>query len=386
MRSSKFKSFFSIFCVFVLLVATTSGDAFSLSVSNNANNLNVKGKITDIGNSLLQSFLDENLDSTNSNSSTKNENNTKTKVYVGGFPIGIKLYCDGVIVVDTQDVETSSGYQNPSQNAGLVKGDIIKAINGEKVTQNSEVSKIIEKSNGTPLELTILRNGKEKKLTFSSVYSSVSGQYKAGLWIRDSSAGIGTVTFVTENGAFAALGHAVCDIDTGDIMPLSYGETTKAEITGYYKGTKGTAGELCGVLESGKTGKIILNESIGIYGVFENVDKNKTLYELANKNEIEIGQAKIITTVENGKREEFNIEIERIDYASTDNKNLIIKVVDENLISKTGGIIQGMSGSPIIQNGKLIGAVTHVFLNDPTGGYGIFAETMLEKTGDLVTS
>ena len=270
-----------------------------------------------------------------------------------------------------------------TEKAGILKGDIITEIDGVRVYSNSKVSEIIEKSNGKPLKMKILRNGEYKNVVFSSVYSTVSNQYKAGLWIRDSSAGIGTVTFYTQEGEFASLGHAVCDIDTGEILPILSGETTDAKITGCYKGKAGSAGELCGVLEKGATGKIMVNDSMGIYGVFNTVDKTKTLYPLCPKNEIKSGAAQIITTVENGKQESFNIEIERIDYISSENKNLVIKVVDENLISKTGGIIQGMSGSPIIQNGRLIGAVTHVFLNDPTGGYGIFAETMLAKTDGL---
>lgn len=356
----------------------------SQAVTSNSIKTGVKDKITDFSFSLIENyFKNDNEEPSNNNSVTKNQNNAETLVYLGGFPIGIKLYCDGVVVVDTQNVETSGAVLNPAQKAGILKGDIIKSIDGVKVTTNSEVSKIIEDSNGKELKMQILRNGEIKNVVFSSVYSTVSGGYKAGLWIRDSSAGIGTVTFYTQDGEFASLGHAVCDVDTGELLPISSGETTDAKITGCYKGKSGAAGELYGILESKSTGKIMVNKSIGIYGVFNEVDTTKTLYPLCRKNEVKMGAAQIVTTVEEGKQEAFNIEIERIDYISGENKNLVIKVTDENLIGKTGGIIQGMSGSPIIQNGKLVGAVTHVFLNDPTGGYGIFAETMFEVADGL---
>ena len=384
MAKKVFKSFVAIFSSFLILITIVGNGSVSQAVTSNSVEADVKGKLSDFSFSLIESyFKNGNEEPSDNNSVTKNQNNAETLVYLGGFPIGIKLYCDGVVVVDTQNVETSGAFLNPAQKAGILKGDIIKSIDGVKVTTNSEVSKIIEESNGRELKMQISRNGEIKNVVFSSVYSTVSGGYKAGLWIRDSSAGIGTVTFYTQDGEFASLGHAVCDVDTGERLPISSGETTDAKITGCYKGKSGAAGELCGMLESKATGKIMVNENKGIYGVFNKVDTTKTLYPLCRKNEIKMGAAQIVTTIEDGKQEAFNIEIERIDYISDENKNLIIKVVDENLIAKTGGIIQGMSGSPIIQNGKLIGAVTHVFLNDPTGGYGIFAETMLDVADGL---
>ena len=375
------KSVFTIFSFLFLLSFVVNGGGFSNAIASNSIKNDIRDKLTRISDNLIENFSDDYNSPTNS-SSAKTEKNTEY-VYIGGFPIGIKLYCDGVIVVDTQNVETSGVYENPAQKAGIMKGDVIKSIDGKKVTTNSEVSELIEESNGNPLEIQISRNGELKNVIFSSVYSSVAGQYKAGLWIRDSSAGIGTVTFFTDEGEFASLGHAVCDIDTGKVLPLSGGETTDALITGCNKGKSGTAGELCGVLESGVTGEIMLNEKIGVYGVFNKVDTEREKYPLASKSEVKPGAAQIVTTVENGEPKKYNIEIERIEYISGENKNMVIKVVDSELINKTGGIIQGMSGSPIIQDGKLVGAVTHVFLNDPTGGYGIFAETMLLKADDL---
>lgn len=384
LKKSVLKSAIAIFSSFLILIMVVNNGTVPQAVTSNVVKTNIKDKISNFSYEIIEGyFKNGNSEESTNNSSAENENNAEELVYIGGFPIGIKLYCDGVIVVDTQNVETSGEFLNPAQKAGIVKGDIIKSIDGTRVSTNSEVSKIIEASNGKPLKIEILRNNQIKTVTFSSVYSTVAGQYKAGLWIRDSSAGIGTVTFYTKEGEFASLGHAVCDVDTGELLPILSGETTSAKITGCYKGKSGSAGELCGLLESDSTGKIFYNKSIGIYGVFNKVDTTKSLYPLCRKNEIKMGAAQIITTVENGKQEAFNVEIERIDYGSKENKNLVIKVVDENLIAKTGGIIQGMSGSPIIQNGKLIGAVTHVFLNDPTGGYGIFAETMLDVANGL---
>ena len=237
MAKKVFKSFVAIFSSFLILTMVVGTGSVSQTVTSNTIETGVKNKISDFSFSLIENyFKNGNEEASNNNSVTKNEKNAEVLVYLGGFPIGIKLYCDGVVVVDTQNVETSGAVLNPAQKAGILKGDIIKSIDGVKVTTNSEVSKIIEESNGRELKMQILRNGEIKNVVFSSVYSTVSGGYKAGLWIRDSSAGIGTVTFYTQEGEFASLGHAVCDVDTGEILPISTGETTDAKITGCYKG------------------------------------------------------------------------------------------------------------------------------------------------------
>lgn len=341
-----------------------------------------KGRLRDFGNGIINMFSESQTEDV----TQAGEDEQKERlVMLGGYPIGLKLYADGVIVVGTEAVDTSEGNVDTAQRAGIKIGDIIKKVNGQEVTQNSEVSQIIEKSGGDELEFWIKREEKEFSVRFKSAFSVSENKYKAGIWIRDSSAGIGTVTFCTEDGWFASLGHAVCDMDTKTALPISQGESTEARITGYIKGENGTAGELCGFLENARTGCICSNEEIGVYGCFDGEPRQGEVLPVAECDDVQLGKAEIYTTVEDGIIEKYDVSVERIDKNSADNKNLIIKVTDSALIQKTGGIIQGMSGSPIVQNGRIIGAVTHVFLNDPTGGYGIFAETMLQNIDAVST-
>ena len=262
--------------------------------------------------------------------------------------------------------------------SGKADWDIIKKVNGETVNTNYQVSRYIEKSQGDELQFQVLRGDETLSVTFKAAFSVSEGKYKAGLWIRDSSAGIGTVSFCMPNGAFASLGHAVCDIDTKEVLPISQGSSTDVNITGIIKGSTAATGEICGVLEQDETGKILCNGSLGVYGVFDNPPQGE-LYEIAPLDQVEAGSATVYTTVENGILTQFEIEIVSVDPSAEENKNLVLKVRDKSILEKTGGIIQGMSGSPIVQNDRIVGVVTHVFLNDPTGGYGIFASTMYEK-------
>lgn len=303
--------------------------------------------------------------------------NTRKYVYAGGSVIGIKLYCDGVVVVDTEAVETKNGKVSPAKLCGLLKGDLIKKIDGVAVKTNAEATKLIEKSGGKKMKFEVVRGEDTVYIDFCCVEDSYGG-YKAGLWIRDSSAGIGTLTFVKEDGTFGSLGHAVCDVDTGEILPVGEGVVTNAAVTGIIKGSSGEAGEICGELNSEAIGDILKNTDTGIYGrLYSTEGLGLKKYPVAQVDEIKKGEAFIISTVETGKTELFKAEITDLNPNSTENKNLVVKITDEALIQKTGGIIQGMSGSPIIQNGMLVGAVTHVFINDPTSGYGIFIEEML---------
>lgn len=304
------------------------------------------------------------------------------KVYLGGYPVGLKLYADGVVVVGTEPVDTAGGEVNSAEKAGIRVGDIIKTVNGQKVTRNAEVSALIEAGAGDTIEMSVERDGKTLSVHFRSSLSVSENKYKAGLWIRDSSAGIGTVTFSTAAGEFASLGHAVCDIDTKEIIPISTGESTEAKLTGFIKGEQGSAGELCGYLEDERTGVILSNDEIGVYGVFDTLPADRPAFEIAQPSEIVKGDARIYTTIENGVIEIYDVEITDI-LKNENGRNFVVRVTDGSLIEKTGGIIQGMSGSPVVQNGKIVGAVTHVFINDPLGGYGIFASTMLEKINDL---
>ena len=359
----------------VLMLSVFSSGIFENDTVADVKLYNVSGKLTEIKEDFLN-ILNYNNDG---NSEKRELTEQLPQVFIGGYPIGLKLYADGVVIVGTEAVDTVDGLVNTAEKAGLKLGDIIKKINGVEVKSNKQVSEIIEKSGGQALSFDVERNGRSFQVSFKGEYSESEKKYKAGIWIRDSSAGIGTVTFCMQDGAFASLGHAVCDIDTKSTIPISQGECTDAEITGFIKGQNGSAGELCGYLDNDKTGVIFSNDNLGVYGCFDSLPGNQSLYQIAHNTEIQLGEAEIVTTVEKGITENYSIIIEKIDKNSSENKNLVIRVTDRKLIEKTGGIIQGMSGSPIIQNGKIIGAVTHVFLNDATGGFGIFAQTMLEK-------
>ncbi len=374
----KFKqTFLSLLCI-VLCGALMFG-VFSASSLRDTTAADVKlsgvtGRLQKIGEDFFR-----NLSPEKEKTDTESQNQgVYERVALGGYPVGLKLYADGVIVVGTESVDTSTGQVNPAAVAGLKTGDIIKKVNGEDVNTNYQVSRYIEKSQGDELQFQILRGDETLSVTFKAAFSVSEGKYKAGLWIRDSSAGIGTVTFCTQDGAFASLGHAVCDIDTKEVLPISQGTSTDVNITGITKGSTAATGEICGVLEQSETGDVLYNGSLGVYGIFDNPPQGE-LYEIAAPEQIETGTATVYTTVENGVLTQFEVEILSIDFSADENKNLVLKVRDKALLDKTGGIIQGMSGSPIVQNGRIVGAVTHVFLNDPTGGYGIFASTMYEK-------
>ena len=378
-KSKVLLSMLSIILSAVLMLSVFSTDIFKNEATADVKLYNVSGKLTEIKDDFLNIFNDNKGKDREKRESTE----PLPQVYIGGYPIGLKLYADGVVIVGTEAVDTENGPVNTAEKAGLKLGDIIKRVNGIEVKSNSEVSQIIEKSGGEVLVFEAERNGKSFETEFEAEFSQSEQKYKAGIWIRDSSAGIGTVTFCTKEGGFASLGHAVCDIDTKLTIPISQGECTEARITGFIKGQNGSAGELCGYLDKESKGVIFSNDSLGVYGCFDSLPENQEIYEIAGVSEVQVGEAEIITTIENGITEKYSVIIEKIDEDSSENKNLVIKITDRRLIEKTGGIIQGMSGSPIIQNGKLVGAVTHVFLNDATGGFGIFAETMLEKLNDL---
>ena len=368
-----FLSLLSIVLCGALLFGVFSAQSFKNTALADVKLLGVTGRLQKIG----EDFFDVINNEKGKNQPTTIDENQYEKVYLGGYPVGLKLYADGVIVVGTESVDTSTGNVNPAAVAGLRIGDIIKKVNGETVNTNYQVSHFIEKSQGEELQFEVLRGSEILNVTFKGAFSVSESKYKAGLWIRDSSAGIGTVTFCRTDGSFASLGHAVCDIDTKAVLPISQGECTNVNITGIQKGSASATGEICGVLEREETGEVYYNGNLGVYGKFYDCAETE-LYEIALPDEVKTGKAIVFTTVENGMLAQFDIEILSIDKNSTENKNLIIKVRDKALLEKTGGIVQGMSGSPIVQDGKIVGAVTHVFLNDPTGGYGIFASTMYE--------
>ncbi len=301
-------------------------------------------------------------------------------VIPGGELFGIKLYTDGVIIVDFEEIETENGTTCPAKISNLKTGDIVKSINGVSVTSSSHFSKLLQESKGEKLQLSILRKDKTIDVEFQTVLEKDSNKYRAGLWVRDSTAGLGTVTFYNKNNnTFAGLGHPIYDIDTNEIMPMKSGVMADVTLSGLNKSSFGKVGELCGTLTGDKSGILCLNDVTGIYG-YSNTNKT-TEIPVAVKTEVKEGKANIICTVTKAEPQIYEVEIVKIySNATSVNKDMIIKVTDEELLEKTGGIIQGMSGSPIIQNGMLVGAVTHVFVNNPKQGYAIFAERMIETS------
>ena len=300
-------------------------------------------------------------------------------VAVSGEPFGLKMFCDGVMVVGFSDILTADGYKNPAKNAGLKIGDIVTAINGKKVQTNEDVGEIISKCRGQEITVEYLRNDTEKTAQITAVYDKNIGAYRSGMWVRDSSAGIGTMTFYDiEKGLFAGLGHGIKDIDTGKEIRLLSGETVPVKITGVTKSKNGSAGRLKGSFSSVRaSGKILKNTSVGVYGKIYSAGDYQ-LMPVANEIEIKPGKAYILTCIDGQEPKSYEIQIEKIYLNSKDRtKNMVIKITDKELLDKTGGIVRGMSGSPIIQNGKLVGAVTHVFVNRVHRGYRIFAQNML---------
>ncbi len=307
-------------------------------------------------------------------------------VALGGEAFGIKLYMKGVIVVSIDSVTTSNGSADPAVASGLKCGDIITHINGTAAESSQQMTDAIENSNGKSISLSVDRNGEKLVLSLKPVISS-SGKYKAGIWVRDSSAGIGTTTFYDDSiGMFAGLGHGVCDVDTGKIMPLNNGEAVRARVNGFYKSSAGNPGELCGVFSDIALGTLRVNHERGIYGELLQPSGAKVM-PVALESEVKLGKAQMITTIDDSGPQYYDIEITKI-YPSSDlsSRNMIIKVTDSVLLEKTGGIVQGMSGSPIVQNSMLVGAVTHVFVNSPDQGYAIFAGRMIETMDSLLIS
>ncbi|WP_050697749.1 SpoIVB peptidase [Anaeromassilibacillus senegalensis] len=309
----------------------------------------------------------------------------ETNVVLCGRPFGIKMFTNGVMVVGVADIQGETATVNPAAVAGLKTGDIITEVNGHAVNRNEEVAKAVEESAGQPLQISFQREHESQTATLVPVRSKLDGSYKAGLWVRDSTAGIGTLTFYDPaTNSFAGLGHGICDTDTTELMPLRNGEIVPVTINGVVKGKKGAPGELRGYFNTDvPMGTLYANSDQGVYGQLKDGSAQEQglvgdTVCVAMKQEVKTGPVQILATIDGGEAKYYNASIENINYHDTESsKNMILKITDPELLNETGGIVQGMSGSPIIQNGKLIGAVTHVFVNDPTRGYGIFAENML---------
>ena len=309
------------------------------------------------------------------------------KMYVAplGIPFGMKIYTDGVLVINISPVDTAGGYVSPAEKCGIKVGDTIISINNKKVYTNEDVAEIIETCESSEISVTVRRDNVLKTLILHPEISVSTGTKKAGIWVRDSSAGIGTLTFYYPvNNTLCGLGHAVCDTDTGKILEVDSGDIAGAEIVSYTKATHGTPGELNGRITSYKYGDLLRNCECGVYGTVNAEFIGYDLVQVALKQEIQNGTAYVISTVNGSQPKMYTCEVKVNGYKNAENKDLTIKITDEELLSTTGGILQGMSGSPLIQNGKLIGAVTHVLVDDPTKGYGIFAENMLETAQTVV--
>lgn len=311
-----------------------------------------------------------------------------TVVIPGGEAIGLRLYTSGVLVVGMSEiVGTDNKSYSPYKDSGIQEGDMIVKIDDKAITCTSDLITKVNECNGNSVEITYVRDG-NNYITEIKPTKTEENEYKLGLWVRDAAAGVGTITYYDpESQMFGALGHGILDIDTDQLIDIAKGEVITSKILSIVKGEKGKPGEVQGSIDNGKViGEVYKNTNFGIYGKLTDVsliEGGKTL-EVMPRDEVKLGKATIICTLDDNKREEYEIEIEKL-YTSTNrsNKNMIIKVTDKRLLEKTGGIIQGMSGSPILQDGKFVGAVTHVMVNNPEKGYGIFADTMLKQMKEV---
>ena len=293
--------------------------------------------------------------------------------------MGFTIYTDGVAVVSTDSVSHKNIISAPALKSGIKPGDIITKVNGKKV---ENVSALTNEITGDAVTLTVLRRGKTYQHSISPAFDDSDGKYKLGLWVRDSLAGIGTLTFYNpETKKYGALGHGLTDVDTGTIYPTKGGEINGAAIVSVSKGKKGVPGELCGIINTSKSfGTLSSNSDNGVFGTLEdNTFLKNDKCVLGARSDVVSGKAHIISCITGDIPQKFEVKIERIcGGGENSTKDMVIHITDKTLLELTGGIVQGMSGSPIIQNGKLIGAVTHVFVNDPTRGYGIFIDKMIE--------
>jgi stage IV sporulation protein B len=315
------------------------------------------------------------------------------------MPFGVKFYTEGILVVDFCDVDTAGQSEcvncNPARDAGIRMRDVIVGINGQKPATAASLTRAVEESEGRPITLTVKRHASSKDrakgisttreneltITVTPVRSASENRYKTGLWVRDSGAGIGTVTFVTEKGnTFAGLGHGICDGESGALIPLSRGSVMGVTIGSITRGAVGAPGELKGHFSAGKIGSLLGNTVCGVYGVLAELPELPAgKCEIAYKSEVKEGAATVWCTLDDNVCRSYTVQLSQIHRMAEGNKCFTVKVTDEALLARTGGIVQGMSGSPILQDGRLVGAITHVLIGDPTTGYGIFIENMLEN-------
>jgi len=305
----------------------------------------------------------------------------KMRLVPGGSLFGVKFFTKGVMIVGMSDIESDKGILNPAKRSGLNVGDCIIALNDTEVNTVEEVSDVFENSGGKSIKISYEREGKQSETTLSPLRSLSDGKYRSGLWVRDSTAGIGTVTYYNpDTGEFAGLGHGICDIDTGKLMPMLRGSIVDISVKDIIRGTDGLPGEIKGEFGMIKRGELSANSERGVFGVLNEAPQCafSEPVDIALSGEVTEGTAYIYTSLGADEIKKYEIELTKIYHNDSETKNFIFTVKDGELLDKTGGIVQGMSGSPILQNGRIVGAVTHVLINDPTKGYGIFIENMLE--------
>ncbi len=310
----------------------------------------------------------------------------RKRVLVGGVPFGVRFFTDGILVVGYCDVTSGGGTKNPAREAGICAGDCMIKINERELKTASDFSAAVEENGARPLTVVYRRGEEERTATITPVACDEDGRLRLGLWVRDSGAGIGTVTYITEDGnCFGGLGHGICDGESGSLIPMARGSVMGVRIGGITKGAVGAPGELRGHFSAGKIGSLLKNTECGVFGVLAECPQLPATQAvpIATREEVHNGAATLWCTLDDNVPREYRVELSMINRAATGNKCFTVKVTDPALLEKTGGIVQGMSGSPIIQDGKLVGAVTHVLINDPTTGYGIFIENMLGQMGDM---
>lgn len=314
----------------------------------------------------------------------------RKRVIPVGTIAGVKLYTSGILVVGMSEIEGIDNKKHkPYENTGIEEGDTIISINSNKINSTEELIETVNKSEGKDLSIEYLHDQKTTTCSITPIQTN-NNQYKIGLWVRDSAAGVGTVTFYDKsNKTFGALGHGITDIDTEELINIETGEFVKTRILNVIKGESGKPGKIQGTIDNqNNIGTISKNTKFGIYGNLQNlsainIDYSKEM-DVALREEIKTGKATILCSLDSENPKEYEIEIEKIYPENNyDNKSMKIKVTDEELLNKTGGIIQGMSGSPIIQNGKFVGAVTHVLVNNPKEGYAVFGDMMLKQMSEV---
>ncbi|HYE10065.1 MAG TPA: SpoIVB peptidase [Patescibacteria group bacterium] len=308
------------------------------------------------------------------------------RIIPSGEAIGVKIQTKGVLVVGLSSITTADGKKHsPAADAGFEIGDTILEINGQKIVKDRDITNIVNNSKEASLNFLIEREGKKQKIDVKPVKSLEDSIYRIGLWVRDNIAGVGTMTFIDpDTNTFGALGHGITDIDSGVLVDISMGSVLKSKVASVQKARKTVPGEIVGIFYESDNpyGKINKNTNFGIYGNLnsDSLRGSAKPMQIGLSYQVKEGPAKILSTIDGSKVEEFDIEIQKVNRQNSPNaKSMLIKVTDKRLLEITGGIVQGMSGSPIIQDGRIVGAVTHVLVNDPTRGYGIFIEWMLEE-------